>query len=94
MLKFQNLFFSLTVINVVLAVVFFNRASTNQTFGYKWLELEDNRKVLQNESQQITLDLSDSKALTNIYASADQGELNQFANKEFYLNLNDIAYVE
>ena len=94
MKKFSNLILLFTIVNLGLAVVFFNRASTNQTIGYKWLQLESGRKALENELQQITLDLSDSKALANIYRESVHMDLNQFDQSEFYSNLNDIAYVE
>ncbi len=85
---------SLTVLNIVLSLVFFGRSSTNQTFGYKWLELENNRKVLQGQYEQTVLGLSESKSLHNIYEQNASASLDSFDKAEFLSSFNDIAYVE
>ena len=94
MKSFKSKFVILLALNLCLSVVFFQRASSNQSFGYKFMRLESERKLLQNQHEQLTLDLSSSKSLKKIYQDSVSDSSLIKAEKEFVSNYNNVAYVK
>lgn len=94
MQSFKSKFLILLALNLCLSVVFFQRASSNQSFGYTFMRLESERKLLQNQYEQLTLDLSTSKSLKKIYQETVSDSNLVKVEKEFVSNYNNVAYVK